>query len=721
MIFPLDGGARSDNARIGSRRMLFAVPALLFASAAIAVSVRFDGSKELEAPFPSNRFTVPALNQITGVRVKLPRPDCASRVHECQDIDAINSLDGFNIQARISIPFSGDIGLKSMRPESIYLVATGSPRRIALNQLQWDSLSKTLIAAPDEVLRQQTRYLLVVTDDVRTESGERVDPRPFWRAVDGDRRVDARRYRAALDGALRERGLSRQHVAAASLFTTLSVTADLEKIRAQIRQSAPSAVDFGIATAGADGRPVRATFEAKNVAGIVFHRQTGTESGTAPVFTDVAVRMEWLGVSPGSVATIGYGRFYSPDYLDPDVGLPTVPSRSDARAARRLRPLVVEVFVPSGKRPPAGWPVAIVGHGLGGAIYNVPWTIAPQLAAQGIATVAINVVGHGGGERGTLEVSLRDGSRVALPAGGRGVDQDGDGRIGSFEGATATSPRGIVQRRDSWRQTTIDLMQLVREIELGIDVDGDRQVDLDRRRIYYLGHSAGAIYGIPFVAVETAVRAGAFVTFGGSNADIMRLGDLRELLFPYLEQRGLLNVPAENGPEKPHQAFVDNVPLRDQPPSINSTPGAAAIQQFLDRMSWVYQRGDPVAYAPHLRASPLPGRPPRKVLLIIARGDRLLSNPTNSAVVRSGKLEDRTTLYRADLAYRTNPSEISKDPHNFILRVTTAERPYALAAQRQIATFFASDGATVIDPDGSEAIFETPIKLPLPEDLGFFP
>src|SRR5262249_35829365 len=35
--------------------------------------------------------------------------------------------------------------------------------------------------------------------------------------------------------------------------------------------------------------------------------------------------------------------------------------------------------------------------------------------------------------------------------------------------------------------------------------------------------------------------------------------------------------------------------------------------------------------------------------------------------------------------------------------------------------FFASDGAEVIDPDGSDVLFETPIMGPLPEDLVFFP
>jgi hypothetical protein len=41
-------------------------------------------------------------------------------------------------------------------------------------------------------------------------------------------------------------------------------------------------------------------------------------------------------------------------------------------------------------------------------------------------------------------------------------------------------------------------------------------------------------------------------------------------------------------------------------------------------------------------------------------------------------------------------------------------------AQAQIATFFACDGATTIDPDGARPFFETPTSM-LPEDLAFIP
>ena len=81
-----------------------------------------------------------------------------------------------------------------------------------------------------------------------------------------------------------------------------------------------------------------------------------------------------------------------------------------------------------------GWPVAIFGHGFSNDRHLVPMAVAATMARNGFATVAINVVGHGGGVAGTLTVRRAGGAVVTLPAGGRGVDLDGDGKIGPTEG-----------------------------------------------------------------------------------------------------------------------------------------------------------------------------------------------------------------------------------------------------------------------------------------------
>ena len=71
----------------------------------------------------------------------------------------------------------------------------------------------------------------------------------------------------------------------------------------------------------------------------------------------------------------------------------------------------------------------------------------------GIATISINVVGHGGGALGTLNVIPKSGAPVVVPAGGRGFDQDGNGTIDSTEGVSAPGLRSIISSRDGLRQT----------------------------------------------------------------------------------------------------------------------------------------------------------------------------------------------------------------------------------------------------------------------------
>jgi len=147
------------------------------------------------------------------------------------------------------------------------------------------------------------------------------------------------------------------------------------------------------------------------------------------------------------------------------------------------------------------------------------------------------------------------------------------------------------------------------------------------------------------------------------------------------------------------------------------------IQEFIDNMEWVDQSGTQVAYAPHLRQSPLSGVEPKFVLIQFAKGDPQVPNPAASALLRAGDLADRATYFRNDLFLAANPG--FKDPHNFLFPQPTGVLPavtaIALAAQEQVAVFLASDGAVIIDPDGSGPIFETPIIPPLPEDLAFIP
>jgi hypothetical protein len=663
------------------------------------------------------------------------------RVSDCADIDVLNTLDGFNLQPRISIPFSGPIDVSTVSSQTVFLVGLGDVatgrgghRIIGINQIVWDVATNTLHVESDALLDQHARYALIITRGVHDEFGTPVGSRDFQRFLLGldfrqARDPELRAYRKALLVALARAllaGVRLHDVVAASVFTTQSVTAVLEKIRDQIKAATPAPADFLLGPAGA-----RTVFPMNTVTGLTFDRHVGT-GPTGGIFDQPPVFFFGVqGLIPGVVGTMAFGKYTAPDYRVP-LGtpggtnfIPPVGTRTGTPAVMFTKPVFFDLYLPAGTVPAGGWPVAIFGHGFEANRHQTIVTAAAKLAEHGIATIAINAPGHGGGSLGTLTVHLAGGGSMTFPAGGRGVDGNADGIIGPSEGFFTRPPRTILNSRDPERQLVADLMQLVRVIEVGMDVDGDGVRDLDPGRIYYFGISQGAMYGTPFVALDPSVLAGVLNVGGGPAAESPRLSIRRDRTGAALAARtpSLTNV---GGIE-----FDENMPFRNEPPRINTVEGAMAIQEWFDRGEWARHAVDPVAWAPYLRKTPLPGGP-KPVILQFARGDQEVPNPYNTAMIRAGDLADRTTFFRNDLAVADDPT-LPKDGHLFMVRTfnspanpPAAARPIALAAQEQIALFFATDRTLTIDPDDvldppgpAPGWFEVPIVPPLPEDLGF--
>ena len=686
---------------------------LLVPGAAFAVEALFDLSSPASAPFPTDRFTVDDHGQKTGLRVSLPRPDCVVRPSDCADIDVINTLDGFNLQPRLSIPFSGPIDVSTVSSRTVFLVKLGHEHGsdpVGINQIVWDPETLTLHAESDELLDQHTRYLLVVTDGVRDTDGKRVKGEAFEDFLDDGKHGRHHGgplgdYRRDLREALERAKIHGHRVVAASVFSTLSATAVMEKIRAHIKRDRPSpAMMLG-------------TFPRAGVTAIQWKRQIGI-ANNAPVFptNPSLLPLSALDIAPGAVGAIAFGSFKSPNWETSEQFIPPIPTGSGVPAVQGENTLYFTLILPAGPMPVGGWPVVIFGHGFTDSKQGAPLAVASTFASHGLATIAINVVGHGGGAAGTLTIIPTTGMPVTIPDGGRGIDQDGNGTIDSTEGSSARPPRVIIGNRDGLRQTVADLMQLVRVIETG-GIPG-----LSHRRIYYAGQSFGGIYGVKLLALEDSIRAGVPNVPGGAIIEIARLSpSFRALVGIALASRvpALLNA----GPlAPPAWGFNENIPLRDElAPRINTVAGAMAIQEVIDNTEWVSQSGNPVAYAPHLRKRPLHETDPGPVIIQFAKGDMTVPNPTASAIIRAGELTDRTSYFRNDLVRAAIPLAPA-NPHTFLTAIATAAVVQALQAQTQIAIFFESDGAVVVDPDGggpTGTFFEVPIVGPLPEVLNF--
>ncbi|MGH9571301.1 MAG: hypothetical protein ACRD4F_16775, partial [Candidatus Angelobacter sp.] len=390
--------------------------ALLVPSFALAAThPLFNLQSTTQSPFPSDRFTVPDGAQNTGLRVALPLPNCVSNPSDCADVALLNQLDGFNPQPRLSIPFDGAIDPATASSKTIFLVQLPAafslaqrsedeifdgfrPNIIGINQVVWDPASLTLFAESDQHLNQHGNYLLVVTDGIRDAAGNPIAPSRDFRDLNSGRNHDRqlRSYRQALqrlmdNGTLHRiaPGLDKKNIAAASLFTTESITSTLESIRDQIQVAAAPKVDFNLGSGGE-----KTVFPVNTVSGLTWNAQVSTAGPLAPINLNAALAA--LQVFPGSISTVAFGKFAATQWKNAGVFIPAVPTRTSV-PPQGTEDLFFNLFLPAGPRPTNGWPVAIFGHGFTDSKQGAPFAVASTLAPNGIASLAINVVGHGFG------------------------------------------------------------------------------------------------------------------------------------------------------------------------------------------------------------------------------------------------------------------------------------------------------------------------------------
>src|SRR5207249_3394721 len=157
-------------------------------------------------------------------------------------LDVINTLDGFNLLPRLSIPFDSSIDVATATSQSIFLISLGSTlpggdtggRLVGINRIVWDPSTNTLHAEADELLDQHTRYALIVTNRVCDTGGRPIEASEAFHRFRHDLNLgqtqdrDLKDYRKALLDALkaaRTVGVQEDAIATASVFTTQSATA----------------------------------------------------------------------------------------------------------------------------------------------------------------------------------------------------------------------------------------------------------------------------------------------------------------------------------------------------------------------------------------------------------------------------------------------------------------------------------------------------------------
>ena len=368
----------------------------------------------------------------------------------------------------------------------------------------------------------------------------------------------------------------------------------------------------------------------------------------------------------------------------------------------------------------------MITSGLGYRHQGTP-ALAATWASRGIATIAIAAEGFGFGPLGLLRTNFTDGTSLTIPDAGRSYDQDGNNLIATDEGMSAVGARlWTVGASDTLKQTVIDLLQLVRVIEVGMDVDGDGAADIDASRISFLGQSAGGRHGTMLAALDPSVN---LVTLSGccATSEYARwnvnqrsaLGRQLAARVPSLiNQAGLTSI--DGVPVAPPY-FNENKPLRNRPTVVNTVAGAIEIQEAFETREWGQLAGtnSSLTWLPYLTVRPLAGNLRKTVAVYVFKGDQNAPNPSASEAVINSDLLPNTLYYRHDLAFAQDPT-IPKNPHLLIFSPNSPNalvRAVSRGLQAQMADFHASGGAIVNIPTPEE-FWEVPIVSPL-DDLNF--
>jgi hypothetical protein len=385
--------------------------------------------------------------------------------------------------------------------------------------------------------------------------------------------------RALLDALGRERGIASDAVAVATVFPVEDVAGVMAAVRAQIiarAMASPPDIDF------TDPDPT----DARRFG--LFHRG---DAGFAEFFD---------GDPPATVGTVARASFLSPDYRAEGGRFPARFLDGSAVPPDARLEFLLALPAPDsaqGIAPP--YPVVILQHGFAGDD-TIVTQLAGPLTAAGLAAIGIPAPEHGP----------------------RGHFLD----FFNFDDFNAFG--------DNWRQSSVDLLQLVRVIEHGLDLDGDAASDVDPGRLGYLGVSLGGVIGGVFTAIEPDVTTAVLNVPGG------RLSQLTGASSPFAEPF-LARFAAESG-----------IPVR----VCGGAPTAAACAGDADcaagetcrrnpdftllleaaTLDWQTQLdpGDGSAYARALRLEPSTAAP-RAVLVQEGIGDMVVANPLTEALARA--------------------------------------------------------------------------------------
>jgi predicted esterase len=427
----------------------------------------------------------------------------------------------------------------------------------ARRTLYWPGRTLAVRPADGFPLRPATQYAAVLTDGVRAAGGVAFERDQDLEAVlAGDASVAelAARYEPALTR-LEALGVARERILSIAVFTTQDPTELLARSRDWAVRTAEAAV------ARADAWSVRESSSAFTVLHGAY--------GPVPTYQE--------GVIPYSTTGGGIA-------LDAD-DVPIVHGTHEARFA---------LSVPVSPMPEAGYPIVLYSHGTGGNFRSfIEDGTAQLLGEQGYAVMGIDAPLHGargdGSEPSALFFNILNPDAVRCNPLQAALDHAMQARVAR----TLEVPPGLLDR------------------------DG-RTIRFDPDRLYFVGHSQGALVGPLFFGVDDAPRAALF-SAGGTLIGYTLLGKTEPVDVPSLV-RSLLGFRGASTEE----AFANEGFGMEH-------PVVTVLQGWIDP-------SDPGNYAPLAITRPRAGVAPRSVLMIEGLRDVYVAPPSMEALATAFRI-----------------------------------------------------------------------------------
>jgi hypothetical protein len=537
-------------------------------------------------------------------------------------LDDLNNVqDGFGVAGGAYFPVSSPIDPATLDGNvHLFDLESGDEFPVYTHFRSLDRPMPTIYARPANggALLEKHQYAWVVTNKVHGPGGH-LNPSAdlagilaHHTAATGTLAQAWNIYKPLLD--LLDKGpITRNDVAAATVFTTHSVTAPLVSMRAALDAAGPPKATITMIFAKTTGAGVDDTLD--NLLGMPAVNQGGYDNPG--------------GIAHDHIGWVVQGRIPSIDFLNAQsplnsLGVTTTSVdtfTNDAMPQMKATSTIpFTLVIPDLGTDPSKYvnlPVVIWQHGLNGDRSSM-MAVADAPCASGMAVLGIDIPFHGERQPTAADVKRRF-SSVMKPDDW--VDDEGSPFLPFFDAMgnqkqkiPSFMPQAL---RSSFRQAALDMMQESRLVTAGdVSAIGAKdarlqQLSLRRDAIGYSGESFGAIIGTLACAIEPAIGA-AFLDVGGGGLLfplLLNSADFGPQIGPFLD--GAFGTQTSGVPDPPDTDFAYNL------------------------MASLIDQADPSAYAPYVVLHPLDGRQPKHVLQPSAHLDETVPNQANENLARA--------------------------------------------------------------------------------------